>query len=514
MEQPENCVLVIFGASGHLAEHKLVPALFSLYKRELLGNNLAILGVGRTPLDDASFREKMKRALNTADDTGHSPDAEVLEKFIQKLFYQSLDTKSAADYSKLQEKISSLDVQTQAQGNYLYYLAAPPNMFATIAHNLASQDLHREDNGKGFKRLIVEKPFGYDYDSARHLNEELHTVFNEDQIFRIDHYLGKETVQNLLVFRFGNEIYEPLWNRHHIERVEITAAESQGIEGRGGYYEGTGALRDMFQNHLLHIVGMIGMEPPAVFNADAVRDETLKVFESLRPISQQEVEQYVIRGQYTPATVGGTPVPGYREEEGVTSDSKTETFLAVKFFIDNWRWSGVPFYVRTGKRLPTRVTEAVITFKHTPQQLFRSSNTGEDRECNQLVIRIQPDEGILVRFNMKLPGAEFNMKTVAMDFHYSDLADVYTPEAYERLLLDAMIGDSTLYTRNDAVEACWRFVQPILDAWTNQPDQIKLYGYPAGTWGPREAHGLFDKEGQDWRYPCRNLAENGDFCEL
>jgi len=326
--------------------------------------------------------------------------------------------------------------------------------------------------------------------------------------------LGKETVQNMLVFRFGNEVYEPLWNRNHIERVEVTAAESTGVEGRGGYYEGTGALRDMLQNHLLHVVAMIGMEPPSAFHAKAVRNEIVKVFESLRPIPEDEVENYVVRGQYTGATIRGTEIPGYREEEGVPADSRTETFVAAKFFIDNWRWKGVPFYVRTGKRLPTRVTEAVITFRHTPQQLFCSADESDACARNQLIIRIQPDEGMLLSFNMKLPGAGFQTKSVAMDFRYADLSDVYTPEAYERLLLDCMAGDTTLYTRNDAIEACWRFIQPIIDAWNNRPETIKLYGYPAGTWGPREAHELFEKPHEDWRYPCRNLSENGGFCEL
>jgi len=514
MEPSENCILVIFGASGHLTKNKLIPALYSLYERNLLPENFAVLGIGRTPLDDESFRSRLLPALQEEGTEGHESSTSQAETFIQNLYYQSIDTKSVNDYAALKDRITVLDKDKNAHGNCLFYLATPPDMYAIIAHNLAQHGLNREGGDNGFKRLVVEKPFGHDLSSALTLNDKLHSVFSEGQIFRIDHYLGKETVQNMLVFRFGNEVYEPLWNRNHIEKVEVTAAESSGVEGRGGYYEGTGALRDMMQNHLLHVVAMIGMEPPAAFHAKAVRNEIVKVFESLRPIQEDEVENHVVRGQYTGATVSGVELPGYREEEGVASDSKTDTFVAAKFFIDNWRWKGVPFYVRSGKRLPTRVTEAVITFKQTPQQLFRAADEADNCGSNRLVIRIQPDEGVLLRFNMKLPGAGFQTKSVAMDFHYGDLSDVYTPEAYERLLLDCIAGDSTLYTRNDAIEACWRFIQPIIDAWNNRPEEIKLYGYPSGTWGPREAHELFENPKEDWRYPCRNLAENGDFCEL
>jgi glucose-6-phosphate 1-dehydrogenase len=396
--------------------------------------------------------------------------------------------------------------------NHLFYLSTPPSLFEPIVSSLGHHGLAGEGNGEGWKRLVVEKPFGYDLESARRMNRNMHKVFDESQIYRIDHYLGKETVQNMMVLRFANGIYEPLWNRNYIDRIEVTAAEQIGVEARGGYYEGAGALRDMFQNHLMQVVGMIAMEPPYTFNATAVRNETLKVFESIRPIPQEEVERSVIRGQYTDSVVRGEKLAAYRAEKGVAEDSKTETYVAVKFFVENWRWAGVPFYVRTGKRMPARVTEVVIHFKQTPHNLF-GKPSDECFSCNDLILRIQPDEGILMRFNLKLPGSGFDVKKVDMNFHYADLADVYTPEAYERLLLDSILGDATLYARSDAVEACWTFVEPILKAWQSDSG-AKLYGYPAGTWGPKEARMLLEEEGSDWRYPCRNMAEMGDYCEL
>jgi len=319
-------------------------------------------------------------------------------------------------------------------------------------------------------------------------------------------------VQNMLVFRFANGIFEPLWDRNNVERVEITSSESIGVGNRGGYYDGSGALRDMFQNHLLQVVGMVAMEPPVLFNADSVRNETIKVFDALRPIPPEEVPKFVVRGQYTSSTIRGEKVNGYREEKDVPEDSKTPTYLAVKFFIDTWRWGGVPFYVRTGKRLPTRVTEVVIHFKRIPHKLFNHSDSIYS-ESNKLIIRIQPDEGILIKFNMKLPGGGFAVKTVNMDFHYDDLKNAYVPQAYERLLLDCMLGDATLFARSDAVEACWKFVDPILQAWENDP-KIKVFGYPAGTWGPLDAGKLFDDSKEDWRHPCRNLTDDGEYCEL
>jgi glucose-6-phosphate 1-dehydrogenase len=369
-----------------------------------------------------------------------------------------------------------------------------------------------EERGDTFRRVIVEKPFGSDLNSAQSLNAHLLKHLKEHQIYRIDHYLGKETVQNVLVTRFSNGIFEPLWNRNYIHHVEVTSSESLGVGSRGGYYDHSGALRDMLQNHLLQLVGLIAMEPPTVINSDAIRNEVLKVFQSIRPIRGDDIRKQVIRGQYMASHVRGDALAGYREEEGVPAHSRTETFVAMKLFIDNWRWGGVPFYIRTGKRLPTRVTEVVVHFNPSPHTLFAENNSLSDKG-NQLVIRIQPDEGILLKFGMKVPGAGFNVQEVNMDFHYKDLMDNYIPEAYQRLLLDCMQGDSTLYARGDAVEAAWNFVDPILKAW-KEDAAFPLLGYPCGTWGPEEADQMIEGEAYTWRYPCKNLADDGLYCEL
>jgi glucose-6-phosphate 1-dehydrogenase len=360
---------------------------------------------------------------------------------------------------------------------------------------------------------VIEKPFGSDLASARALNASLKENFSEDQIYRIDHYLGKETVQNLLVTRFANGIFEPLWNRNYVHHVEVTSAEDIGVGSRGGYYDHSGALRDMFQNHLMQVIAHVAMEPPVAPTADAIRKEKSKLFESLRLISESDVSKYTVRGQYTESHVKGELIKGYREEEGVPDDSKTETFAAVKFFIDNWRWSDVPFYARTGKRLPTKVTEITITFKQPPHTLFRRQQDVFENGFNQLIIRIQPDEGLLLNFGMKVPGAGFHVKNVGMDFHYSDLADHEVPEAYERLLLDCMRGDATLYAHGDSVEFSWEFVEPILNAWKNDPS-IPIYGYPAGTWGPEIADDLIEPPSVSWRNPCRRLTDDTTYCEL
>ncbi len=511
MEKLESCTIVIFGASGDLTRRKLIPAIYNLYRQNLLPQKYTVVGVGRTNFSDESFR---KMILENANKSSKKMPVEKgnLKDFIKKLYYQCIDTKQSHDYFKLKDKLKTLDEKFDMPGNYIYYLATPPGIYHIIAKNLSSEGLHTQSKNTGWKRIIVEKPFGYDLDSAIQLNRDLWQIFSENQIFRIDHYLGKETVQNTLALRFANGIFEPLWNRNYIHHVEITAAEHIGIENRGSYYDDSGALRDMVQNHLLQLVGLIAMESPPVFNADAVRNETVKVFQSLSPIKPEQVEKQVIRGQYVSSTIKGEKVPGYREEKNVKADSRTETFVALKFNIDNWRWGGVPFFIRTGKRQPTSVTEVVIHFKKTPHKLFRNQQT-DYYEDNKLIIRIQPDEGILLKFGMKLPGAGFHLKEVGMDFHYSDLADVYLPDAYERLLLDCILGDATLYARADAVEACWKFITPILDAWKESPN-IKIFGYPAGTWGPKEASDLFDEPNEDWRYPCKNLAHDGVYCEL
>lgn len=511
MAEADNHILVIFGASGDLTYRKLVPALFDLFAQDLLPERSAILGVSRTKLSDEAFREKMKKGILAFANFGEEYK-ERIDEFLIRVYYQALNTFEAKDYAKLKSRLEFINSEIKTEGNYLYYLSTPPSLYSIIPQNLAHHKLNRQGKSTGWKRIVIEKPFGYDLQSGKALNKDLLKFFKEDQLYRIDHYLGKETVQNLLVTRFANGFFEPLWNRNFIHHVEITTSESIGVEGRGGYYEGSGALRDMVQNHLLQVAALVAMEPPTTIDASSIRNETLKVFQSLRPLSEHDLQHHVIRGQYSAARARGKQILGYREEEGVDTNSRTETYVAMKYFIDNWRWGGVPFYIRTGKCLPTRVSEVVIHFKPTPHSLFVDNkdfcNTG-----NQLVIRIQPDEGILLKFGMKVPGAGFEVKNVNMDFHYSDLQETYVPSAYERLLLDAMLGDATLFARGDAVEAAWEFVQPVLDYWKNDQEAI-LYGYPAGSWGPDVADQLFKDPGITWRYPCRNLAEDGVYCEL
>lgn len=497
MKKAEDQILVIFGASGDLTKRKLIPALFELYIQNLLPDKFAVLGASRSTLSDGDFRKRADEFL---------PDDKKAAEFKKMLFYQSVQNDSADDLLPLKERLEELSNSLKIKKNYIFYLSTPPSLYPVIPKHLCENGLSKSDNY--FRRLIVEKPFGTDLKSAKDLNQQLLHYFEEEQIYRIDHYLGKETVQNMLVTRFSNGIFEPLWNRRYIERVEITSAESLGVEGRGGYYDHSGAMRDMLQNHLLQVAGFVAMEPPVVVEADAIRNETLKVFQSLRPIRENEVSRYVIRGQYTASTIGNKKVAGYREEPGVAKFSRTETFVALKFFIDNWRWAGVPFYIRTGKKLPTRVTEIVIHFRKVPHHLFGQEGTQGN---NQLIIRIQPDEGILLKFGMKTPGTGFKVQTVNMDFHYSDLADKKVPAAYERLLLDCMQGDATLYARGDAVEAAWEFVQPIINAWDTNPE-IPIYGYPAGSWGPEDSDKLIGNG--KWRYPCKNLSNDGLYCEL
>jgi glucose-6-phosphate 1-dehydrogenase len=510
MQKPDNCIIVIFGASGDLTKRKLVPALFNLYCQNLLPERFAVLGVGRSEYTDDSYREFMTESISEYCKEKPS-DENHLNSFCRTLHYQRTSTRGYEELTVLKKRLIAMEEELQTGGNQIFYLSVPPGAYGKIAQQIGILKLNKKSDGVGWTRIVVEKPFGYDLESAGQLNTDLKRIFREDQIYRIDHYLGKETVQNVMALRFSNGIFEPLWNSKYIDRIEVTSAEQIGIENRGRYYDNAGALRDMVQNHILQVVGLIAMEPPPRFDADTVRDETYKVFQSLRPLSSEDIVKNIIRGQYTASTIRGEKVPGYRQEKSVAADSRTETFAAMKFFIDNWRWGGVPFFIRTGKRLPTRVTEVVINFKKTPHYMF--SRSAGDINCNKLVIRIQPDEGILLKIGMKRPGAGYQIKNVDMDFHYSDLADTYIPGAYERLLLDCMLGDATLYARADAVEACWKFVDPILQEWKSNSD-IKVYGYPAGTWGPREASDLFDDPNIDWRYPCRNLSDDGIYCEL
>ncbi len=502
----ENQIIVIFGGRGDLAMRKIVPALYELFMQGLMPEKFAVLATGRSRVDNKVYRNEVRSALpvKVGDEGIGAGDA-----FARNFYYTTLDPSVAGDYRELAEFLNRLRSEMNIPGNTLFYLSVPPEAYDDISPGLAGQGLNSEADG--WKRLIIEKPFGYDYASAVHLNGLLLEHWKESQLYRIDHYLGKETVQNILVTRFSNGIFEPLWNRNYVNHVEITSSESLGVEKRGSYYEGTGALRDMIQNHLLHLVGFIAMEPPSSIDSTSIRNELVKVFESLRPIKPEDVGRMTIRGQYTGSHVKGEWQRGYREEDGVSKASMTETFAALKFYIDNWRWGGVPFYIRTGKRLPTRVTEAVIHFKPTPHYLFSGESACEG--CNQLIIRIQPDEGILLKFGIKIPGAGFKVRNVNMDFHYSDFAEGRIPEAYERLIYDCMNGDSTLYTRSDAVLAAWKFLNPVLQAWKDDPS-IPVYGYPAGTWGPGTADALIEEPELTWRYPCKNLADDGVYCEL
>jgi glucose-6-phosphate 1-dehydrogenase len=505
----ENQLLVIFGASGDLTRRKLIPALFELHRQKLLPSGFAILGIGRTALTSPVFRDNMKTALAGQKKPGEG-DVNEIESFTDLLHYLSIETSDSGAYSVVKDNLADLDSVYKAEGNCIFYLATPPDLSEIIARNLSLLGMNHHESG--WRRIIVEKPFGFDLKTAKHLNQQLLSCFKEEQIYRIDHYLGKETVQNVMVTRFSNGIFEPLWNRNYVHHVEITSAESLGVEGRGGYYEKSGALRDMVQNHLLQLVSLVAMEPPTQIHSHAIRNETLKVLQSIRPVNVRDLNSQVIRGQYTDSTVRGTKYLSYRDEPDVSPESRTETYVALKIYIDNWRWGGVPFYIRTGKRLPTRVTEIVVHFKPSPHPLF-CFDAGMFNSDNQLVIRIQPDEGILLKIGMKVPGSGFNVQDVNMDFHYADLADGQIPEAYQRLLLDCMQGDATLFTRGDAIEQAWRIVDPILTAWEGNPD-FPMHGYPCGTWGPQQADSLIEDPTMTWRYPCKNLTDDGIYCEL
>jgi len=504
MKKIDNQLLVIFGASGDLTVRKLIPALFNLYKEGHLPENFAVLGTSRSNMTDEEFRAKVVTESKFLKDSISDEALDFIEDFANSMFYEDLGGSYEEPYIGLKNRVEKLNTEFKLDDNVIYYLSTPPGIYELISKNLKDQGLSNED--KGWKRLIVEKPFGYTLETAKALNKGLQTYFNESQIYRIDHYLGKETVQNLLVTRFSNSIFEPLWNRNYIDHIEITNAESVGVGSRGGYYDKSGALRDMFQNHLLQIVSLVAMEPPIDANAESIRNEKVKALQSIRHLNEDTFYTNTTRGQYLASTINGEKVKGYREEEGVSENSMTETYAAIKFYIDNWRWKDVPFYVRTAKCMPTKVTEVVIHFKPSHHRLFEGTNSD-----NRLIIRIQPDEGILMKFGVKVPGQGFKVETANLDFHYTDLVDTYVMEAYERLLLDAMQGDATLYARADEVEAAWAFVDPILEEWKSNRE--KMHGYPAGTWGPKFADKLIDGQ-NGWRNPGPNLTDSADYCEL
>jgi glucose-6-phosphate 1-dehydrogenase len=487
----EPCVVTIFGATGDLTKRKLVPALYSLMQQRLLPAEFAVLGFSRPQMTDEEFRSRLREAFMEYGDKEMFDEA-VWESFASSLFYTSGDFADAESFNTLRSRLEQLDGERGTGGNRIFYLSTAPSFFGLISEQLGKAGLNQ---GTGWTRVIVEKPFGHDLGSARALNEELAAVFHEEQVYRIDHYLGKETVQNLLVFRFANSIFEPLWNRQYIDHVQITNAEAIGVEGRGAYYEEAGVVRDMIQNHVFQVTSLIAMEPPASLSANGVRDEKIKAMQAVRPIPKDRVDEFAVRGQYGAGYVLGEKVPGYREETGVSPTSSTETFAALKLYFDNWRWAGVPFYIRSGKRLPKRVTEIAIQFKEVPHRLF--TETDEPLEPNVLVIRIQPNEGITLRFGAKLPGQMMRIRWVNMDFRYGSSFGVHTPEAYERLLLDCILGDSTLYARRDMTERGWEIVTPILDDWKKAATDFP--NYEAGTWGPKAAFDLIERDGRHWR---------------
>jgi glucose-6-phosphate 1-dehydrogenase len=486
--------MVIFGASGDLTKRKLIPALYNLASHGLLPENFGVIGVARRKLSAEEFRHKLETEMR--DFVSSTIDEGLLRWLLGRLYYLSGDINAGETYEQLRSLQADLDVRYGTGGNQLFYLATAPEFFCPIVDHLGDAGLAQESPGT-WRRVIVEKPFGRDLASARRLNAALQSVLDERQIYRIDHYLGKETVQNIMVFRFGNGIFEPIWNRRYIDHVQITAGETVGVEERGAYYEASGALRDMVPNHLFQLITLTAMEPPISFDANAVRDEQAKILHALQPMGPEDVLTRTVRGQYGSGQSDGRSVAGYREEANVAAASNTETFVAMKLLIDNWRWADVPFYLRTGKRLPKRVTEIMIQFKRAPFVLFRHTPV-EHLSPNRLVLRIQPDEGISLRFGAKIPGPVVNLGAVDMDFAYADYFGSNPSTGYERLLYDCMSGDATLFQRADMIEAGWKVVSPIQDVWEALPARA-FPNYAAGSWGPREADELLGRDGRRWR---------------
>ena len=492
----DPCTIVIFGASGDLSRRKLIPALYSLAAQNCLARRFAIIGFARTPLTDEAFQQSAIDSVKKFADAGTAKD-DLCKEFANALAYVSGEYHHPEAFQKLKRRLEELDSAHKLNGNRLFYLATPPDIYPVIIEQLDKSGLAKHPNGKSWVRIIIEKPYGRDLASAQKLNQAVLKVFDEPQVYRIDHYLGKDTVQNLLVLRFGNGIFEPLWNRNYVDHVQITAAETLGVEQRAAFYETAGATRDMIQSHMLQLTSLVSMEPPAAFDATAVRNEKIKVLQSIRTFTEESIKTDIVRGQYGPGSLPGNSalLAGYRDEPGVKKDSTTETFVTAKIQIDNWRWAGVPFYLRTGKRLPSRVSEIAIQFRRAPHLVFRE----QDLSSNTLVLNIQPDEGISISFHAKLPGQEMKLKTVTMDFSYQKEFGGGERSAYATLINDCMRGDATLFDRADGVEAAWALVNPILEYFeTHKPE---FPNYAAGTWGPKEADELLERDGRHWRKP-------------
>ncbi|MXY93817.1 MAG: glucose-6-phosphate dehydrogenase [Caldilineaceae bacterium SB0664_bin_27] len=517
-------LMVIFGASGDLANRKLLPAIYRLSQQRLLPPNFVILGYARSPLSDDELRQRARASMLA------NPEVEFQsadwDLFAPRLYYVSGEYDDAEGFQRLRDRMTMLEEQWNIGGNRLFYLSTPPSVYEPVITCLGAAGLVEPASRQSWTRVVIEKPFGSDLKSAHKLNDHVLSVFNEEQVYRIDHYLGKETVQNVLVFRFANGIFEPIWNRNYVDNVQITVAESIGVEGRGGYYEKSGALRDMMQNHLLQLVSLTAMEPPIAFDAKAVRDQKVNLLQAIRPMQPEEVPDYVVRAQYGAGTAATRPVPAYLEENGVDGDSTTETYVAWRLEIDNWRWQGVPFYLRTGKALPRKASEISVTFRRAPHLLFDSTDgfndatgvddsgvrsvaqgmglNGDSLSRNILTMRIQPDEGITLKTLAKRPGPSVNLTPVNLEFTYGHSFGE-PPDAYQRLILDVVLGDSTLFTRRDEVELAWQRITQVLDGWRMQEEltgngrkPFRLPHYPAGTWGPKEADVLLEKEGQHW----------------
>ena len=488
--------IIIFGASGNLTRKKLLPSLFKLYQRDLIPDDFFILGVARTQMTDEQFREYVQKSIKQAG------NRKFLSDFLKHCYYLSGNYESSETYGEIQNRLKRLERIHGTQGNKIFYLAIPPNVFQPVIYRLSESGLARESKfSSNFARVVIEKPFGKDLESARELERSLANNFSEKQIYRIDHYLGKETVQNIFIFRFANTIFEQVWNNKFIDHVQITVAEDIGVENRAGYFDTTGLLRDMFQNHILQMLAFVAMEPPASFNAERIRDEKVKVLRSIRPFPLNELYRWIVRGQYLSGKVNDYQVPAYTEEPGVSKDSKTETFVAMKLMIDNWRWNGVPFYIRAGKRLPRKISEIAIIFKKVPYSMFPNIPI-EELAPNSLIINIQPDEGIALNIQVKHPGARLCLETLSMEFKYENVFSIKALDAYERLLLDCMIGDQTLFIRNDDVIASWELLTPVLRSWEKKSENEKngkVHPYRAGTWGPKEADWLIEKDGRKWR---------------